>query len=222
MEQTAAAQRVPFGALLRRYRVAAGLSQEALAERARLSVRGISDLERGLSRTPRRETVALLAEALGLTIEAQAVLQATIVRRRGPPATARPLSGPSLPATVAAATPATQDLPAGTLTFLLTDIEGSSGLWERHPQAMSAALARHETLVASAVERHGGRLLKRRGEGDSTLSVFARASAALAAACTLQQAFQAEPWPPQTPLRVRMALHSGEAELRAGDFTGRP
>jgi ribosome-binding protein aMBF1 (putative translation factor) len=65
MERTADPQHSSFGELLRRYRVAAGLSQEALAEQARLSVRGISDLERGLSRTPRRETVALLAEALG-------------------------------------------------------------------------------------------------------------------------------------------------------------
>jgi transcriptional regulator with XRE-family HTH domain len=53
--------------MLRRFRLAAGISQDELAERARLSVRGLSDLERGVSRTPRRETVALLAEALGLS-----------------------------------------------------------------------------------------------------------------------------------------------------------
>ena len=54
----------PFGALLRRHRRAAGLSQEELAQRARLSARGISDLERGLRRTPHRDTVEMLAEAL--------------------------------------------------------------------------------------------------------------------------------------------------------------
>ena len=60
------AARTPFGALLKRYRVAAGLSQEALAERALLSTRGISDLERGRHRLPYRDTVARLAEALAL------------------------------------------------------------------------------------------------------------------------------------------------------------
>src|SRR5256714_6207374 len=65
-----------FGALLKRYRVAAGLSQEALAERARLSTRAISDLERGVKQTPRRDTVELLAEALQLSREDHAALEA--------------------------------------------------------------------------------------------------------------------------------------------------
>jgi transcriptional regulator with XRE-family HTH domain len=71
-----AAARTPFGALLKRYRVAAGLSQEALAERARLSTRGISDLERGRHRLPYRDTVARLAEALGLDGAERAALEA--------------------------------------------------------------------------------------------------------------------------------------------------
>ena len=81
------------------------------------------------------------------------------------------------------------ELPTGTVTFLMTDIEGSTRLWEQFPQAMQAALARHATLAAEILERHGGTLVKHRGEGDSLFAVFARASQALAAACALQQAF---------------------------------
>ena len=80
-----------FGALLRRYRTAAGLSQEALAERATLSARAISDLERGLKQAPRRDTVELLAQALGLAPNERATLEATVSRRRGPAPTPAPL-----------------------------------------------------------------------------------------------------------------------------------
>ncbi len=86
VELTPASRQTSFGELLKRYRIAAGLSQEALAEQARLSVRGISDLERGINRTPRRETVDLLAGALRLSGEERGSLEASIVRRRGPPA----------------------------------------------------------------------------------------------------------------------------------------
>src|SRR5688500_4814927 len=79
-------------------------------------------------------------------------------------------------------------LPEGILTFLLTDIEGSTPLWERHRAVMGAALARHEALVAKAVGARGGWLIKSQGEGDSTLSVFRRASDAVAAAVDLQRA----------------------------------
>src|SRR5258707_14492153 len=73
-----------FGELLRRYRRAADLSQEELAERARLSTRAISDLERGVNHTPRLDTVALLVEALELSTEEHTALEATLQRRRGP------------------------------------------------------------------------------------------------------------------------------------------
>src|SRR5512132_2116085 len=77
-------------------------------------------------------------------------------------------------------------LPEGILTFLLTDIEGSTPLWEQHQATMGAALTRHEALIAEAVASHGGQLIKTQGEGDSTLSVFVRASHAAAAAVSLQ------------------------------------
>jgi class 3 adenylate cyclase len=94
-----------------------------------------------------------------------------------------------------------RELPDGIVTFLLTDIEGSAPLWETHTAAMSAALARHETLIAEAVASRRGRLIKSRGEGDSTLSAFVRATDAVAAALVLQQALAIEEWPDGLALR---------------------
>src|SRR5829696_3553637 len=92
-----------FAALLRRYRVAAGLSQEALAERAGLSARAISDLERGVRRAPYRETVSLLADALGLRDGDRAALREAVNRGRGPLRETQQLAeavAPNLPAAV--------------------------------------------------------------------------------------------------------------------------
>jgi class 3 adenylate cyclase len=113
------------------------------------------------------------------------------------------------------------ELPEGVVTFLLTDIEGSTPLWETHTAAMTTALARHEALIAEAVASHGGELLKSRGEGDSTLSVFVRATDAVAAALAIQQRLAAAAWPDGIKLPTRVALHSGEAELRDGTTTAR-
>ncbi len=95
----AVGERATFGALLRRYRIAAALSQEALGERAGLTAQAISALERGLRRAPYRETVAMLAAALGLDTGEAAVLEATVTRRRGP------ATGQSLPMLPVAPTP---------------------------------------------------------------------------------------------------------------------
>nr|WP_231988704.1 BTAD domain-containing putative transcriptional regulator [Mycobacterium sp. 1274761.0] len=107
------------------------------------------------------------------------------------------------------------------VTFLLTDIEGSTAAWEADAEAMAVALARHDELVEQVVTSRGGRLVKTRGEGDATFSVFERPSAAAAAAIELQDAMDHEPWELQTPLRIRVALHTGEVELRDGDYFGR-
>src|SRR5215208_6346560 len=112
------------------------------------------------------------------------------------------------------------DFPSGTVTFLLTDIEGSTELWERNPELMRTALARHDALLAERIKRRGGTVVKSRGEGDSFFAVFPRASDAAAAAIDLQRVLAAEAWSTDTPLRVRMALHTGEAELRDGDYYG--
>ncbi|WP_242660531.1 BTAD domain-containing putative transcriptional regulator [Mycobacterium kubicae] len=107
------------------------------------------------------------------------------------------------------------------VTFLLTDIEGSTAAWEADADAMAVALARHDELVEQVVTSRGGRLIKTRGEGDATFSVFDRPSAAAAAAIELQDAITHEPWKLRTPMRVRVALHTGEVELRDGDYFGR-
>src|SRR5919199_6085980 len=111
-------------------------------------------------------------------------------------------------------------LPTGTLTFLFTDIEGSTRLWEQDPSAMHEAMMRHDDLIESLVAQRAGMVVRPRGEGDSRFAVFSLASNALSAACAIQQALFHEQWKTPTPLRVRMALHSGEADLREGDYYG--
>ncbi len=112
------------------------------------------------------------------------------------------------------------DPPTGTVTFLFTDIEGSTRLWEQHPEAMRAALARHDALLSAGIQQHRGVVVKSRGEGDSLFAVFARATDAVAAASAIQQTLLTEPWPTPSPPRVRMALHTAAAELRDGDYYG--
>src|SRR5918911_4592021 len=111
-------------------------------------------------------------------------------------------------------------LPTGTVTFLFTDVEGSTKLWEQHSEQMRVALARHDQLIESLVGKHQGVVVRPRGEGDSRFAVFPRASDAVAAAAAIQQALHEEPWPAETPLRVRIALHTGQADLRDGDYYG--
>ena len=106
-------------------------------------------------------------------------------------------------------------------TFLFTDIEGSTQLWERYEALMGRVMARHDTLAEAVVREHGGELVRPRGEGDSLFIVFEQADDGARAAIALQCAFHSEPWPEETPLNVRMALHSGSAEFRANDFYGR-
>src|SRR5262245_60124054 len=109
-------------------------------------------------------------------------------------------------------------LPTGTVTFLFTDLEGQSALWEAHPEPMRAAVARHDALLRAAVSGHGGHVVK--ATGDGVHAAFARAPDALAAALDAQRALAAEPWDLPTPLRARMGLHTGAGEERDGDYFG--
>jgi predicted ATPase/class 3 adenylate cyclase len=112
-------------------------------------------------------------------------------------------------------------LPVGTVTFMLTDIEGSTRLWESAPEAMSASVARHYELLDAAIALHGGVRPVEQGEGDSVVAAFPRASDALAAALDVQRAFHSEDWPNGVPLRLRIALHTAEAQLRdEGNYFG--
>jgi predicted ATPase/class 3 adenylate cyclase len=113
--------------------------------------------------------------------------------------------------------PGEADVPAGTVTFLLTDIEGSTRLWETAPEAMEVALERHDRLLAGVIEEHGGVVATSRGEGDSFFAVFAGAVAAVEAAGDCQLRLGTEDWPEGAALRVRMGLHTGEARVRGSD-----
>jgi class 3 adenylate cyclase len=114
-------------------------------------------------------------------------------------------------------------LPVGTVTFLLTDVEGSTTGWEADRAAMAAAIVRHYEILDAAVRARGGVRPVEQGEGDSVVAVFATASDAVRAAVDIQLALAAESWPDGAPrLAVRMALHTGDAQLRdAGNYMGR-
>lgn len=112
-------------------------------------------------------------------------------------------------------------VPVGTVTFLLTDIEGSTRMWEAADEAMAAATARQYELVGEAIGRHGGVRPVEQGEGDSVVGAFSRASDALSCAVAIQRALAAEPWPEGAEVRLRMALHTGDAQLRdEGNYFG--
>ena len=108
---------------------------------------------------------------------------------------------------------------SGTLTFLFTDIEESSRLWDESPEPMRQALTTHNEILIGAIGDHGGTIVKDRGDG--FLAVFNGAPDACGAALLAQRGLAGVPWDEAIePLRVRMALHSGTAEARDGDYFG--
>src|ERR1700680_2295032 len=102
-------------------------------------------------------------------------------------------------------------LPTGPVTFLFTDIEGSTRRWGADPATMRRVLLRHDSILTSGIEGSGGRALLDRGEGDSFFAVFARPADAVEAALLIQKALRAEDWPDGAPVLVRMAIHTGQA-----------
>ena len=106
----------------------------------------------------------------------------------------------------------------GTITFLFTDVEGSTSLWEKNPEAMSEALYRHDEILRTAIEAHNGHVFKT--VGDAFHAVFSAAPDALRAALEAQRALVREEWAETGPFRVRMALHTGVAQERDGDYFG--
>jgi predicted ATPase/class 3 adenylate cyclase len=106
----------------------------------------------------------------------------------------------------------------GRITFLFTDVEGSTSLWERMPEAMSGALSRHDEILRTIIEDHNGYVFKT--VGDAFHATFTSAPDALRAALEAQRALLHESWDLSGPLRVRMALHTGPAEERQGDYFG--
>ncbi|HSH79390.1 MAG TPA: adenylate/guanylate cyclase domain-containing protein, partial [Herpetosiphonaceae bacterium] len=110
------------------------------------------------------------------------------------------------------------EFPTGTVTFLFTDIEGSTTRWEHQRQAMQRALARHDAILREAIEAHGGHVFKT--VGDAFCAAFASPTAALEVALAAQHALVGEDWGEVGSLGVRMALHTGVAEERNGDYFG--
>ncbi len=108
--------------------------------------------------------------------------------------------------------------PTGTVTFVFTDIEGSTALWQQHPDAMAEALLRHDAIIKTAVAQHGGMVFSTGGDGFA--AAFARAGDALKAAVDFQSALASEVWPTSIRLSVRAGLHTGEAIERDGDYFG--
>jgi predicted ATPase/class 3 adenylate cyclase len=104
-------------------------------------------------------------------------------------------------------------------TFLLTDIVDSVVLWERDPAAMSQAVAWHDSVIQDMANAVGGEMVRTKGEGDSTFSVFEHPVDALAAAAAIHEAVAGDTWP-SMPLRVRVGVHTGDAEPRDGDWYG--
>ncbi|HLK60985.1 MAG TPA: tetratricopeptide repeat protein [Chthonomonadaceae bacterium] len=110
------------------------------------------------------------------------------------------------------------NLPSGTLTFLFTDIEGSTALWERFPDAMRLALERHDAVLKAAIEAHNGYVFKT--VGDAFCAAFPTAPDALHAALEAQLALLEQEWGETGPIRVRMGLHTGDAQERDNDYFG--
>lgn len=108
----------------------------------------------------------------------------------------------------------------GIQTILMTDVVGSTRLWAAHPSAMPRAIERLEALAEESVQAEGGRILKRRGEGDSLFCLFPHPAAAVRASTALVRAMSAEVWPDDLTLALRAAVHCGPAQLRDDDLFG--
>jgi len=111
------------------------------------------------------------------------------------------------------------DLPTGTLTFLYTDIEGSTIRWDANAGVMKRTVERHDAIMRDAIESNGGVVFRRMG--DAFCASFVLAADALDAVIAAQRALNAEEWDPKVaPIKVRMALHTGTGEVREGDYVG--
>ncbi len=211
-----------FGYWVRRRRRALDLTQADLAQQVHCSLSLLRKIEAD-ERRPSLQLVQLLAEIFALDPDERDMLLRVARAERGPDQlelATQPIDAP---------TPA--PLPSGMVTFLLTDIVGSTRLWEQHPNAMTVALDRHEALLRDAITAHGGQVFKT--VGDAMYAAFTNPTDALAAALHGQRALQAEDWEayvgkdsrtndehPRFTIAVRMALHTSPVQQRDGDYFG--
>jgi predicted ATPase/class 3 adenylate cyclase/Tfp pilus assembly protein PilF len=210
-----------FGEWLRRRRKALDLTQAELADRAGCASGTIKSIE-GDARRPSKQLAERLADVLDLRPDERAAFLKAARAELSPDQLSFPTQAVARVVGGAAAPPPSdaeqRALPSGTVTFLFTDIEGSTRLWEQYPEGMQAALAQHDTILHQAIATQAGMIVKTTGDGIH--AVFARATDALAAALDIQRALQQGSWDAVGPLRVRMALHTGIAEERNGDYFG--
>jgi len=187
-----------FGYWIRRQRKALDLTQRALAERVGCSLAAIKKIE-GDERRPSRQIAERIADALGVAADQREMFLevARGVRRVDQLLLAR---GPASPSP-----------PSGTVTFLYTDIEGSTQLWEQYPQAMEVAHARHDQILRESIETNNGYVFQ--VIGDEFCAAFHTAGDAVRTAVKSQIDVQTENWG-ETPIRVRMGIHTGKAEVQ--------
>jgi predicted ATPase/class 3 adenylate cyclase len=223
---------IKLGELFRRHRLAANLSQKDVANAVHYHHGTISRIEAG-KLFPAKEIIRSFISFLSLPEAETAELwhayeqgehmverlagQLNLTHQKPVPfvGEAQVTSSDQQPAPV---NHSVVPPPTGTVIFLFTDIEGSTRLWELHPQSMPLALERHNVLLHHACEAYSGLIFKT--VGDAVCAAFASARDALAAVLAAQRALNMEPWQQIEPLRARMALHAGSAEARAGDYFG--
>ena len=112
------------------------------------------------------------------------------------------------------------ELPQGVITFVFTDVEGSTRLWEDAPDSMMQALNQHDEIIEQVIAEHNGVSVKPRGEGDSRFLVFGTAADSVAAIAEIQTRLTATDWVTPRPIRIRASLHTGTAGLQLGDYYG--
>jgi class 3 adenylate cyclase len=106
------------------------------------------------------------------------------------------------------------DWPTGTVTFLFTDIEGSTGLAQQYPAELPTLLHRHQAILDESIARHNGRVFHL--IGDAFCAAFPTAEDAFCATLDAQRSLQHEPWQP-APIKVRMGLHTGSAQYASAE-----
>ena len=208
-----------FGELLKFLRRRARLTQRDLSIAVGYSEAQISRLENNQRPPEQAALKALLIPALGIDDEPEVIARLTELAANGltmtgvtpGPEMVFKLESLSILETAKAAGPAASSLPTGTVTFLFTDIVGSTSLWEKMPNEMQASLAQHHTILRQAIESNGGQVFQI--IGDAFQAAFRLAPQALAAAVAAQRSLQAAKWEDTGPIQVRMGLHAGSAEL---------
>lgn len=143
-----------------------------------------------------------------------------IVKERPSPVRRRPVRSNVRAGTLPVRFRRVADLPTGRVTYLFTEVVGSGALWDQAPEGMAQAMVRHDHIVEAVVRHWGGHVVRPRGEGDSRFTAFANPGGAVRAAAELVRKLTEQDWPTPRPIEVRVAIHRGAAELRAGDYYG--